>query len=335
MREQSPSRRTAGLVLVGFLFACAAAATATRQGATVLTRVALTDTTPEFVRIELTARGVIDRVDSFKLEGGRFVFDLTPVIWDGPTRRVRPGVPGVREYRFSQFSHDPPVTRFVVEVDSGWSCRHDVAPAGIMVVCGGAPGPATARSTIAVVRRIKLGSPLAGLDAEDLIDRSLAYTPQDTVRDGLPNFGSVRDDWKGAPRAHKGIDIYVDQTPVQAVANGTVVGVGEGERAGGWAKIDHGMGVETVYVHVSGLKVEAGDDVVKGQRIATVDGASGNAIEAQLHFELRLDDESVDPVPFIFDSASEDLRRKITRANERLEALRLERTARVRRILEQ
>jgi murein DD-endopeptidase MepM/ murein hydrolase activator NlpD len=117
--------------------------------------------------------------------------------------------------------------------------------------------------------------------------------------------------------------------PVQAAAKGKITGVGFGERAGGWAKIDHGNGVETVYVHVSRLTVEAGDDVVRGQRIATVDGAVGNAVEPQLHFELRLDGESVDPVPYIFELASRDLKRKITQANQRLEVLAEERASRV------
>jgi len=144
------------------------------------------------------------------------------------------------------------------------------------------------------------------------------------VRDGLPNFASTRDDWKGAPRPHKGIDIYVDAMAVQAVAKGRVVGVGDGSLAGGWVKIDHGGGVETVYVHVSGIRVSAGDTVLKGQPIAIVDGPSGNAVEAQLHFELRLDGESVDFIPFIFELAPDGLKRAITRNNERLEVLRLE-----------
>ena len=334
MCQESPSCRNARLLLAVIFFACTAVASTTETEVAVLERVTVTDTTHDTVLIQLKFQGVVDRIRSFTLEGGRFVLDLSPVAWEGPTRRVSPAVPGVREYRYSQFSRDPLVTRFVVEVKGGWSCLHNVTPTGVLVTCGGSPRPATSETTIAVVRRIKFSIPLAGFDAEDLIDHSLRYTPHDIVRDGLPNFGSTRDDWKGAPRKHKGIDIYVDKTSVQAVANGKVVGVGEGERAGGWAKIDHGKGVETVYVHLSGLRVEAGDEVVGGQHIATIDGASGNAIEAQLHFELRLDGESVDPVPFIFDLAPRDLQRKITRAKQRLEALAMEREAEVRKMLQ-
>jgi hypothetical protein len=332
MCKQSFLRRPARLILAIIFFACSSPAKADHPEAAVLTRVALADASPDAVRIELKTRGAVGRVHSFTLDGGRFVFDLAPVTWDGPTRRVSPHFPGVREYRYSQFSTNPLVTRLVIEVETGWSCRHEISPTGILVTCGGPPGSAPGASTIAVVRRVKLSSPLAGLGAEDLVDRSIGYTPKDIVRDGLPHFGSPRDDWQGAPRPHKGVDIYVDTTAVQAAAKGKVAGVGDGSRAGGWIKLDHGSGVETVYVHVSGIKVSAGENVVKGQRIAAVDGPSGNAIEAQLHFELRLDGESVDFIPFIFELASDDLKRKITRNNQRLEVLARERAEKVRQM---
>jgi hypothetical protein len=323
-------RRVAPILIV----ACAFTAAATGPDPVALVAVEVMDTTLESCRIMLTLRGQVSRVKTTNLKDGRFLFDLEPVAWAGPTRRMSPEAAGIHEYRYSQFSRDPLVTRLVVEVNAGWSCRHEPAPGGLVVICSGPPvaeaqSSAPVGPTIAVARGTGLMSPLSGLDAEDLVDRSLGYTPRDIVRDGLPHFGAVRDDWMGAPRPHKGLDIYVDNVPVQAAAKGKITGVGFGERAGGWAKIDHGNGVETVYVHVSRLTVEAGDDVVRGQRIATVDGAAGNAVEPQLHFELRLDGESVDPVQHIFELASEDLRRKITRENRRLEALSEKRASRV------
>ena len=335
MGEQAFPRRTTRSVLAALFFACAFATTATHQDPAVLTTVDVISTTSESCRIALKIRGQVNRVESARFGDGRFVFDLAPVSWNGPTRRVRPDLPGIHEYRFSQFSRDPLVTRFVVEVESGWTCLHDRAPSGILVVCSGAPGldahmPAAPGPAIAVVRGFTLTSPVAGLDAEKLVDRSLGFTPLDMVRDGLPYFGAMRDDWIGAPRRHKGLDIYVDKASVQAVAKGKVVGTGHGERAGGWATIRHGKGVETVYIHISGLSVKTGDDVARGQPIARIDGAVGNAVQPQLHFELRLDDQSVDPVPYIFELASEDLRRKITLANQRLAILEQERASRVR-----
>lgn len=334
MGEPSFPRRTARSVLAAVFFACAFSATATHPDPAVLTTIDVVSTTSETFRIALKIQGQVARVESARFGDGRFVFDLAPVSWNGPTRRVRPDLPGIHEYRFSQFSRDPLVTRFVVEVESGWTCHHDRAPSGLLVVCSGHPGldarlSAAPDSTIAVVRGFRLTSPVVGLDAEKLIDCSLGFTPRDMVRDGLPHFGAMRDDWIGAPRRHKGLDIYVDRASVQAVAKGKIVGTGHGERAGAWATIRHGEGVETVYIHISGLNVKTGDDVARGQPIAAINGAVGNAVQPQLHFELRLDDRSVDPVPYIFDLASEDLQRKITLANQRLAILEQERASRV------
>jgi len=339
MDEQPTHRRVARSVVAALIFACISTIAESQTDPAILTAVDVNEATSASYRIVLSIQGKADSVETTRLEGGRFVFDLAPVAWNGPTRRVRPDLPGIHGYRFSQFSRDPLVTRFVVEVGTGWTCRHERAPSGFQVVCSGppiveAPKPSSAGSVIAVVCGLELSSPLAGLDAEKLVDRSLGFTPQDIVRDGLPNFGSIRDDWIGEPRPHKGLDIYGDKIGVQAVAKGKVVGIGYGERSGGWTTIRHGNGVETLYVHISGLKVETGDEVARGQSIAAIDGAVGNAVQAQLHFELRLDEESVDPVPYIFEFASEDLKRKITLAKERLAVLEQERASRVRNMVE-
>jgi hypothetical protein len=301
----------------------------------VLTAVEFVESSSESCRIALTIQGQVKQVEATRLGDGRFVFDLSPVAWNGPTGRVHPDVRGIQEYRYAQFSDDPLVTRFVVEVNTGWTCRHDRAPGGLWVICSGPAGPerrmsAAADPTIAIVRGFRLTSPVSGVDTEELVDRSLGFTPQDMVRDGLPHFGAMRDDWMGAPRRHNGLDIYIDRAVVQAVADGKVVGTGRGERSGGWATIRHGQGVETTYVHISELNVKNGDNVARGQQIAVVDGAVGNAVQPQLHFELRLDDESVDPVPYIFDQASEALKQKITFANQKLADLEQERASQVR-----
>jgi hypothetical protein len=305
---------------------------APRPTPAVLTAVDVVDSNAENCRIALRVSGDIGRIDTARLEGGRFVYDLAPVVWEGPTRRQSPNVPGILEYRYSQFSRDPLIARFVVDVDPTWSCVHTTEPRGIEIACGGAPilRRAGNESTIAVVRGVRFSSPLDGLDADGLIERSLGFTPHDIVRDGLPHFGSMRDDWIGKPRPHQGLDIYVDHRAVLAVAAGAVAGVGLGQRAGGWATIDHGGGVETVYVHVSGLEIEMGARVSSGQTIAMVNGAVGNAIQPQLHFELRLDGEAVDPVPYLFELAPDDLKSKILLESERLEALERERASRVR-----
>ena len=318
--------------LLIFLVVPASAAAQTAPAS--LVNVELVESTQGGCRFLLEVQGRVDRIEPVHFGDDRYIFDLIPVAWNGATRRFNAQIPGIKEYRFSQFSHNPIAARFVVEVEHGWSCSGEFAPRGVEVSCeglrpAGSDSPAS-DPTVAVVRGMDLMSPLAGLDAGDLIERSIGYTPQNLVRDGLPNFGSARDDWKDAARPHQGVDFYVDKTPVQAVADGEVVGVGIGRRAGGWLKLRHGQGVETVYVHISGISTEIGAEVSAGQTIAAVDGAVGNAIEPQLHFELRLDGEAVDFIPFIAARASADLRRTITRAQRRLEQLAEERAVAVR-----
>ncbi len=325
----------AGIVSAPLIFASAFPTFAADPDTAVLTAVEVVDTTSDNCRIALTIEGLVTGIETGHFGDGRFVFDLAPVAWNGPTRRERPTVAGIDEYRYSQFSHAPPVTRFVVETAADWSCLHERVPQGLLINCNGSSGldtreTAAPDSTVAVVRGVRLTSPVAGLDAEELIDRSLGYTPSDMVRDGLPHFGAMRDDWIGTPRPHQGLDIYIDRASVQAVADGRVIGSGLGERSGGWATIRHGHGLETTYVHISGLRVTTGDEVTKGQPIAVIDGAVGNAVEPQLHFELRLDGRSVDPVPYLYEQAPEGLRLKIAAAQQRLAALEQERASKVR-----
>jgi murein DD-endopeptidase MepM/ murein hydrolase activator NlpD len=167
---------------------------------------------------------------------------------------------------------------------------------------------------VAVARGIDLCSPIDGLTVSGILARSLEYLPKDVVRDGLPHFGAMRDDWKGAPRPHQGLDIYVDHLTVLAMAAGKVVGAGWGDRAGGWVKIDHGSGVDTVYVHLRTVAVKRGDAVQQGQLIGTIDGPQGNAIEAQLHLEIRLDGTPVDPVPLFMAASPPELQQAWQRA---------------------
>ncbi len=95
---------------------------------------------------------------------------------------------------------------------------------------------------------------------------------------------------------HKGIDIGVPMgTSVKAARGGTVL---RAERIGTYGNcviIDHGDGQETRYAHLSGILVNAGDEVVKGQEIAR-SGNSGRTTGPHLHFEIRVDGEPIDPM---------------------------------------
>jgi len=143
--------------------------------------------------------------------------------------------------------------------------------------------------------------PLENMLIDEFLDRSIGYTPKDVIRDGLPHFGSRRDDWKGKPRLHEGYDIYADNINVLASVAGTVVKIGKSYNAGLYVKLQHPSDLYTVYVHLNQATVQEGQSVVMGEIIGKIKGSSGNAVEPQLHFELKVEDEGIDPLPLIED----------------------------------
>lgn len=88
-------------------------------------------------------------------------------------------------------------------------------------------------------------------------------------------------------------------TPVKAAENGVVAYVGnELKGFGNLLLIKHADGWMTAYAHNDQLLVHKGEQVRRGQQIATV-GASGNVTQPQLHFELRRGTEAVNPADYI------------------------------------
>lgn len=99
---------------------------------------------------------------------------------------------------------------------------------------------------------------------------------------------------------HAGIDILAPAgTEVRAASPGLASFAGKGMRGYGSAVIlDHGEGITTLYGHLATIRVQSGETVPAGAVIGTV-GRTGNATAYHLHFELRVDGEAVDPIPYL------------------------------------
>lgn len=98
---------------------------------------------------------------------------------------------------------------------------------------------------------------------------------------------------------HKGVDFGAPTgTPIQAVADGTVTVAANQSGYGNVIYLDHGNGVTTRYAHLNSFNVRQGDTVKAGQQIATV-GNTGMSTGPHLHFEVRKNNEAVDPMPYI------------------------------------
>ncbi len=96
------------------------------------------------------------------------------------------------------------------------------------------------------------------------------------------------------PKYHTGIDIArVVGTVIISAIEGDVEVVSSQGDYGNHIKITNGE-VSTLYAHCSKIYVKQGDHIVQGQEIAEV-GETGNVTGPHLHFEIRRNNQYVDP----------------------------------------
>lgn len=112
-------------------------------------------------------------------------------------------------------------------------------------------------------------------------------------------FGSQRIYANGeAGSYHSGIDIALPAgTPVLAPADGVVILAADHPFTleGNLLMIDHGMGLNSAFLHLSRIDVRTGDHVQRGQLIGAV-GMSGRATGPHLHWSLRWRNRRIDPL---------------------------------------
>ncbi|MCA9479450.1 MAG: M23 family metallopeptidase, partial [Nitrospira sp.] len=108
-------------------------------------------------------------------------------------------------------------------------------------------------------------------------------------------FGSRRI-INGQPRRpHSGEDIAAPKgTPVLAINSGTVSLAVDHFFSGKGVVLDHGLGVFSMYFHLSEINVQNGQPVQKGEAIGKV-GASGRATGPHLHWGVRVNGSRVNP----------------------------------------
>jgi murein DD-endopeptidase MepM/ murein hydrolase activator NlpD len=96
---------------------------------------------------------------------------------------------------------------------------------------------------------------------------------------------------------HRGIDFAAQKgDPVPACADGLAVLVKEQYYGGNTVILDHGLGVFSLYLHLSGFAVSQGQTVKRGQIVGFV-GATGRVTGPHLHFSLAVQGELVNAAP--------------------------------------
>ncbi len=134
---------------------------------------------------------------------------------------------------------------------------------------------------------------------------------QSVLKDMLPNSSPVAaaynsssygwriDPFNGNKAFHEGLDFTANTgTAIRAAADGSVSFAEHTPDYGNIVKIEHGSGLETRYAHASKLLVHVGERVVKGQIVAEV-GSTGRSTGPHLHYEIRLNGNSLDPRKYL------------------------------------
>ncbi len=114
-------------------------------------------------------------------------------------------------------------------------------------------------------------------------------------------FGPRVSPFTGRHQHHAGIDIAASRgTPIIAPARARVSYVGRKGPLGNTLVLDHGFGVKTLYGHTHEIHVKAGQEVDRGQEIASI-GSSGRSTGPHLHYVVQVDGKPRNPLDYIFD----------------------------------
>lgn len=96
--------------------------------------------------------------------------------------------------------------------------------------------------------------------------------------------------------AESGTVILVSNYCTHNYAKSSSCGCGGG--FGNYVIVDHGNGYATLYGHCSSIDVSVGQKVQRGEVIAHI-GSTGYSTGYHLHFEVRINGDRVDPLPYL------------------------------------
>jgi len=184
---------------------------------------------------------------------------------------------------------------------------------------GGVGGPASKVNPIVSLSQRDLTKHFRSLDRKritlqtELSQLQDYYTTREILMSSTPSlmpvkgypsdrFGRRSDPFTGLQDFHPGIDISAPKgTKVVASADGLVVFAGRRLGYGKLVTIEHKFGISTRYGHLDRYTVKAGQRIRKGDILGYV-GATGRATGSHLHYEVRLQNQALNPLRFFQDS---------------------------------
>lgn len=167
----------------------------------------------------------------------------------------------------------------------------------------GTGGPALPLDEMALATlAAKMGRLEEDMSSYEAILRQRGYTPtlwpvEGTLEGG---FGGRRNPFGGGGyEFHTGQDIEAAPgAPVVSGAAGKVTFVGWQNGYGQLVIVDHGGGLTTKYGHLSHIDVQLDHTVLRGQLLGRV-GSTGRSTGPHLHYEVRINDHAVNPLPYL------------------------------------
>ncbi|EIZ77640.1 peptidase M23B [Novosphingobium sp. Rr 2-17] len=113
------------------------------------------------------------------------------------------------------------------------------------------------------------------------------------------SYGYRADPFTGGAAFHAGLDFPGPMgSPIYAAAQGTVTFVGQRQGYGNCIEVTHASGLMTRYGHLSRFRTHVGQKVAAGTVIGAM-GSTGRSTGSHLHFEVRINDQPVNPRPFL------------------------------------
>lgn len=119
-------------------------------------------------------------------------------------------------------------------------------------------------------------------------------------------FGYRKNPFGSGVEFHNGLDIANKTgTKIYAAGTGVVTFAGYKSSWGNLVMISHGYGYVSIYAHCSEILVKEGQEVEKGDLIATV-GSTGRATGPHVHYGIQLDGEWIDPLSVLVEKGETD-----------------------------
>ena len=156
---------------------------------------------------------------------------------------------------------------------------------------------------------LRINKDMRSYNAKTIAEQAHKTTPQMLWKDAFQPLGNAAVEARFADnrtyvyqgeevdrQVHLGFDLAVTQhIPVLAGNNGVVLHAGDLGIYGNCVIVDHGLGVQSLYAHLSSIEVKAGDRVDKAQPIGR-SGMTGLAAGDHLHFTMLVNGHPVNPV---------------------------------------